>query len=332
MSVEISVIVCTWNRAEMLADTLMSWRNVAPADGAVELVIIDNASTDDTARVCEAFRHDAPGRTRVIHEPRAGLSFARNRGLAESTGELVAFVDDDIYFDPAWLRAVLDAFHAHPEAGAIGGRSIPVFETARPRWVHDSMMVYYGSTNSGDQLRPMRFPEHPFGVNMALRRDVFDRVGGFRTDLGRIGSSLLSNEEKDLFYRVHAAGIASLYVPDAVIHHRVPAERVSKAWLLRRAYWQGISNVVFDARIEGRTRAELARTLWRSARIAAPASVKLAAKRVLGRDPDREFANRLRARHHHGVVRQALAELCSSRTVDNTPSHSTAANARGLRP
>lgn len=313
MNTELSVIICTWNRDAMLADTLASWREVVSGGRRVELVIVDNASTDGTAAVCAAFLDDAPGEARVVHEPQPGLSFARNRGLAESRAEIVAFVDDDVYFDPAWVRSVLDAFATHPGAGAIGGRSVPVFEVPRPRWVHDSMFVYYGSTHSGDRLRAMHFPEHPFGVNMAFRREVFDRVGGFRTDLGRIGASLLSNEEKDLFQRVHEAGIEVLYVPGAVIHHRVPAERVSKTWLLRRAYWQGISNVVFDARLAGRSRAALARTLWRSAHIAVPGALKLAAKRVLGRDPDREFANQLRVRHHLGVVRQALIELCTFR-------------------
>ena len=167
-----------------------------------------------------------PGLLRYEHEQQAGLSFARNRGIEAARGSIIAFVDDDIYFDARWLVEIVAAFERHPDVHCVGGKSIPTFEGEKPDWLTESMLQFYGSTLSGDSDRLMVFPEHPFGVNMAFRREVFDKVGGFRTDLGRVKNSLLSNEEKDMFHRVAAAGFRVFYASRALLQHRVPAERL----------------------------------------------------------------------------------------------------------
>ena len=246
---DISVVICTYNRGAMLWDTLESWSTVDRDQINVQLVVIDNACTDDTASEVKRFQAQFDGWVDYVYEGNPGLSNARNRGFEEAKGAIVAFVDDDIYFHADWLQAVMAAFNANPEFDAMGGKSIPVFEVDKPEWLTQDMNVYYGSTMSGDETREMRYPEHPFGVNMAFRRHVFETVGGFRADLGRVGTSLLSNEEKEYFYRVAQADFRVLYVSDAVLDHRVPEERLQKEWLKSRAYWQGISNVVFDRHV-----------------------------------------------------------------------------------
>ena len=246
---DISVVICTYNRGAMLWDTLESWSTVDRDQINVQLVVIDNACTDDTASEVKRFQEQFDGWVDYVYEGNPGLSNARNRGFEEAKGDIVAFVDDDIYFHTDWLQAVMAAFRSHPEFDAMGGKSIPVFEVDKPEWLTQDMNVYYGSTMSGDETREMSYPEHPFGVNMAFRRHVFETVGGFRADLGRVGTSLLSNEEKEYFYRVAQADFRVLYVSDAVLDHRVPEERLQKEWLKSRAYWQGISNVVFDRHV-----------------------------------------------------------------------------------
>jgi glycosyltransferase involved in cell wall biosynthesis len=308
----ISVVICTYNRAPMLHDTLASWQQVRMPAGVdkVELLLIDNACSDDSQQVIEAWLPSSPCPARYIHEPRSGLSHARNRGIDEASGNIIAFVDDDIYFDPDWLCAMLRAFARYPDAHCIGGQSIPTFETQRPAWITDGMMQYYGSTMSGDADRPMRYPEHPFGVNMAFRSETFERIGGFRTDLGRIRTSLLSSEEKELFYRMHIAGLEVMYAAEARLLHRVPAERVERRWLLRRAYWQGVSKVVFEKHIAARPRSELCHTVARSLKRLLIGAGSLKARTLLRRQPHAsDFGEQLRQRQLLGIVRQSMVEI-----------------------
>ncbi|MFU8814060.1 MAG: glycosyltransferase family 2 protein [Pseudomonadales bacterium] len=261
VTMDVSVVICTYNRASMLRDSLASWMEVDVGAHQTELVVVDNASTDETRAVVAEFGPTPGGPLRYVHEPTPGLSQARNRGIREARGQIIAFVDDDVFFDRCWLQMVMKVFQQQPEVHCVGGNSIPVFESERPPWLDDSMLTYYGSTLSGNEDRVMRFPEHPFGVNMAFRREVFDRVGNFRTNLGRKKDSLLSNEERELFHRISAADLAVYYAASAVIYHRVPAERLDEHWILRRAYWQGVSTVVFAAHAQQRSRLRLGKDL-----------------------------------------------------------------------
>ncbi len=298
---DISVIVCTYNRSTMLEDTLRSWSGVVQGDIQAELIVVDNASTDGSGDVVRRFREQCQSVVKYVHEPRIGLSLARNRGVQEARGDIVAFVDDDVYFDPNWLTSVYSTFSMHVDADCLGGRSIPKFDVTEPDWLSDRILRFYGSTQSGEEMRQMTFPEHPFGVNMAFRRRVFDVVGGFRPELGRKGTSLLSDEEKELFYRIANARLKVLYVPDAIIYHRVSAERLDPHWLMRRAYWQGISSVIFDKHIRRRSRLGMLKKLYRNVRSLTVPS-----------DDDHNpsyMHTRLRQYRSLGVIRQSVIEL-----------------------
>ncbi|MBC2709798.1 MAG: glycosyltransferase family 2 protein [Desulfosarcina sp.] len=242
----ISVIICTYNRANILSETLESWLSIQNAGPDVELIIVDNNSTDRTLQVVESFRPSCPSRLYYVCEKNAGLSNARNRGIEESSGDIVAFVDDDIYFEKSWLNEILKAFDDNPEISCVGGKSVPKFEAAIPDWITEDIHKQYGSTGSGKQDRLMIFPEHPFGLNMAFRKYVFSQVGNFNPILGRVKGCLLSNEELDIFYRVKKANLLVYYASKAILYHRIPRDRVDKSWLLKRYYWQGISDVIAD--------------------------------------------------------------------------------------
>lgn len=241
----LSVVICTYNRGDILGETLASYAALAAASPArVELLIVDNHSSDASARIAQAFvagRSDA----RYLFEATPGLSHARNTGIREAQGEIIAFADDDVFFEAGWLDALLRAFATWPEAGCVGGKTLPHFEAGTPPWLHETLLYMYGSTDSGEAEAWMDYPKHPFGVNMAFRREVFQRIGGFDPRLGRIGDSLLSGEESDIFRRVHEAGFRTRYIPDALLRHRIPASRTDPDWVLQRSYWQGISDVVF---------------------------------------------------------------------------------------
>lgn len=238
----LSVVICTYNRATILADTLASFAKLDEArDDRIELIVVDNNSTDTTAMIASDASSAIPG-LRYIHEPKQGLSHARNRGIRESRGNIIAFADDDVLFGDNWAHAILDAFERVPEASALGGKSTPLFDGPPPEWMRDAFLNLYGDTRFGDEERWMEFPAHPYGLNMAFRGEVFEQVGEFNPMLGRIKSSLLSSEETDIFERIHNGGFHTLYTPQAHLFHRIPEERTTLKWVATRYYWQGVSD------------------------------------------------------------------------------------------
>ncbi|BBO77662.1 hypothetical protein DSCW_50790 [Desulfosarcina widdelii] len=243
----ISVIICSYNRANVLAETLNSWREVEKSGLDIELIVVDNGSTDDTSEIVDSFQSSCSENVNYFCEKKAGLSSARNRGILEASKDIIAFADDDIYFDRNWVKALLKIFDEHPEVSCVGGKSIPQFEAAKPEWMNQSIFNVYGSTNSGEKEKVMVFPEHPYGLNMAFRKSVFENIGDFNPELGRIKNCLASNEEVEIFYRVNKAGFTVYYAPKAVVFHRIPKNRVNKSWLIRRYYWQGRSDVIFSS-------------------------------------------------------------------------------------
>ena len=225
-------------------------------DIVCELLVIDNNSSDNTKEVVMSIA-EKDSTIKYYFESKQGLSEARNSGIKLSKGDIIAFVDDDVYFDPFWLIEVVRIFQDYPEASCMGGKSIPQFEIGKPDWITDNLLTLYGSTNSGDTIKWMLYPEHPFGLNMAFKRAAFDQIGVFNLGLGRKKKNLLSNEESEVFWRVNQTGLRVIYTPKALLHHRIPHERTRKEWVLARYYWQGISSIVFDQLIAPQSRLAL---------------------------------------------------------------------------
>lgn len=250
----ISIVICTYNRAKILKETLESYLTLCrPIEFKIELLIVDNNSNDETLQMVDQFMQYHP-EVRYVFEPEPGLSYARNTGVKESRGDIIIYVDDDVYFDSNWLVEVGRIFKEYPDASCMGGRIIPVFETGKPDWITDDLLTPYGLTNSGDIIKWMLYPEYPFGGNMAFKRTVFDKIDMFNPNLGRKKKNLLSNEENEIFWRVSQAGLRVIYNPMALLYHRIPSERTCKEWLLARYYWQGISSIVFDQLIAPQSR------------------------------------------------------------------------------
>jgi len=238
----ISIISCTFNRVRMLEETVRSFLECTSDGIDYELLLVDNNSTDKTREFVEQLATRFP-RIRYLREPLQGLSIARNSGIHSSKGEIIAFVDDDVYFSPDWLTALACCFERHPDVACIGGKVVPQFEANRPPWLDDDLLWIYGVTRYGDQEREIRPPEIPIGCNMAFRRMVFEKIGGFHTSLGRYGKSLLSGEENLFFHYAANAGLKTLYSPDVQVSHRVPPARLTRDWVLSRFYWAGVSEV-----------------------------------------------------------------------------------------
>ena len=236
----VSIVVATLNRRDMLERSVTSLATQDYPRDQFEVLVVDNGCTDDTPQLMAQLMERFPN-VRYVREPKLGLSNARNRGIAESTGTLVAFFDDDATADPPWLGSLLAAFDVVPEAGAAGGPIVVGWPSAKPAWMPASCEGYYGHCDYGSERIELKYPQYPYGSNMVIRRDVLDHVGGFRPDLGVCGRNLMAAEELDLFARINQLGARVVYEPSALVHHWPPADRVSRRWLMRRAYRHGVS-------------------------------------------------------------------------------------------
>jgi len=260
---KLTVAICTHNRQQLLADSLDSLLGL-PGAGALpwEALIVDNASTDGTWERAHSYMLAYPDKVRYVFEPTPGLSRSRNTAIAAARGIAIAFIDDDVYLGPTWCDAVFAALTAWPEVSCFGGKVSPRFECAKPEWLEAGLLAVYGHIDLGQDVCRFHYPEHPFGCNMIFRRSVFDRVGTFSVSLGRTPGSLLSNEESHLFYRLAQAGQPVLYLPEALVYHRIPAARLTDDWVVARYYWQGRSNAVFQQMVAPRPRTALWHCGW----------------------------------------------------------------------
>jgi len=241
----ITVILCTYNRAEMLAKTLDSLvASVLPTSVSWEVLVVDNNSSDQTRAVVSEFCRRYPGRFRYLFETRPGLSRARNAGINEAQGDVLAFTDDDVVLEPTWLQNLTASLHQGEWAGA-GGRIIPLWTRPLPKWLatdNPRVMGPFVAFDLGNEAGPLTLP--PYGANMAFRREVFEKYGGFRVDLGRSSRNLQGREDIEFANRLLAGGERLRYEPDAVVHHVVPKSRMEKGYVLRWWFWFGHTEVV----------------------------------------------------------------------------------------
>lgn len=242
--INVSVIVCTYNRSRILGATIESIVAQAfPQSLAWEILVIDNNSTDETRQVVDHFRCRYPERIRYLFEPLQGISYARNTGVREARGEILAFIDDDETADADWLQNLTANLHSGEWAGA-GGPVLPRWNGPRPSWLAADSPFTLGPLaawqpdSGGTQLTAP-----PVGANMAYRKDAFDRYGGFRTDLGRVGLILLHGEDTEFGRRLMDAGQRLCYEPSAIIHHPVDDARAKKQYFVKWWFNKGRSDV-----------------------------------------------------------------------------------------
>jgi len=244
--VKLSIIVATYNRSAYLLRTLDSLvRQTLPSE-RFEIVVVDNRSTDDTPEVCERFAAAHPHlRFRRIEEPSQGISFARNRGIAESRGAYVVFIDDDEEAGLHWAESYYRFFEDHPGFDAAGGAVVPVYEAPLPRWYSPYIeKMITGVMDMGPRIVPFRGKRYPGVGNSGFRRSLFDRFGNFDTALGRSGTNPMGGEEKAFAARLRAGGIRYYYIPDAEIYHITPAYKLSETYFERLSRMIGVSERV----------------------------------------------------------------------------------------
>ena len=243
----LDVIICTYKRSALLRKCVESmFRAPVPPGLHVNILVIDNNSPDDTAAVMHELQAGAPIPVQYFLETKQGLSFARNRGIAEGTGELIGLIDDDEEIDQSWFQ-VVEREMQDQTVHFLGGPYLPNWQVPAPDWLPPG---YPGVIGAMPPKPRGRFgPDHPGmlnGGNGVVRRSVFERVGGYSTRLGRTAKGLLSEEDAEFFRRILAAGISGLYVPELAIHHYIPADRLTRKYHRRWAYWRAVSQGILD--------------------------------------------------------------------------------------
>ena len=256
----LSLIVGTRNRSGRLGAFFEALGRMR-AHASWELVIVDNGSSDDTGARLATLAHSLQAPVTIVHEPRTGLGRARNAGVGAARGTLLAFTDDDCYPAIDYVDRVVDAFD-DPDRGFIGGR-----------------ILLYDAEDHPITIRvdtaPIPIPPHSVvptglvqGANMAFRREVLARIGGFDDALGP--GTAFCNDDVDAVARASAAGFAGSYVPEPVVHHhhgrRDPAD-IAALW---RSYDHGrgayYAKCIFDLPVRWR----VARYWWQSIGVEKP--------------------------------------------------------------
>ncbi len=240
---KLSVIICTYNRDQYIYNILKS---IAENDFPVEkfeIILVNNNSTDNTEAECNRFRTGFPQPAfHYFVEKEQGLSYARNRGIKEATGDILLYVDDDAIVEKGYLQAYYTFFKQHASAMAAGGPVIPKYETEEPKWMSRfTRPLITSCIYKGKNISEFKRGEYPIGANSAFRKEVFEKTGLFNVDLGRKGDNLMGAEEKDIFDKMHSAGLKYYYLPGAVLYHLISGTRLTKGYFNRLTYSVGKS-------------------------------------------------------------------------------------------
>ena len=242
MKPQVSVVVCTFNRYDLLSEAVASIKLQSLAQDAYELIIVDNSDEPATREQLPAGLETVCN-YRYITEARPGLSRARNIGIKAAAGGIVAFMDDDAKASPRWLARIIETFGESEGTGIVGGPVRPIWTGPRPSWLHPWLEGYLTILDRGTAVRVLRADEWLAGTNIAFRKNALEEAGLFPENMGRIGRLLLSNEELVISDKIRQLGYEVVYDPEIVVLHRVHAERASQAWLRRRVFWQAISDL-----------------------------------------------------------------------------------------
>ena len=310
-NMSISVILCTYNRCQSLRRALESVSaSRMPESSNWEIIVVDNNSSDATPAVVQEFQAKFPDQFRYIFEPKPGKSNALNRGISESNADVLAFMDDDVLVDPEWLARLTKCFE-HEEYVGSGGRILPEIDFRQPSWLDSSYRYALAPLAMFDLgLQSGELKEPPFGTNMAFRREVFDRLGVFRSDLGPQPGSEIRGEDTEFGMRVIQAGGRLWYAADAVVHHEISEKRLKRDYFLR--WW-------FDkGRSEVRENGSHQHTRWMVANVPLSLSRRIlvwSARWLFSLRPGQRFTAKLRVWQHIGAVTEYRSQAASRATL-----------------
>lgn len=247
-NVLISAIICTYNIPDTFYSTIESLLHQNLSKGKYEIIIVNHTISDRIPSSIQKIINQNDSDIRYIAESEKGLSAARNTGIKQTKAEIIAFIDDDAIADPDWLSSILEIYEKEPDAWAVGGKVKPLWSVDPPDWFDDTMLRSLSIVDWGNEIRPLIWPERLIGTNFSFRREVFEKIGFFDTQLGRKGSLLLGNEDTEIQERIHELGKYVYYTPHAIVQHHIPPERLTKKYFFDRSYGTGRSQAILAHR------------------------------------------------------------------------------------
>lgn len=239
----ITIIICTYNRDKYIYQTLERIAQNRYDSRDYEIVLVNNCSTDKTESECLRFEKRYPEVPfRYFKEKNQGLSYARNRGIKESRGSMLVFLDDDAFVGENYLLTLNRYLEDNPSIMCFGGRIIPLFENGKePKWLGKWSYSWLSALDKGERVCLFEGSQYPIGANMGISKEVIDRCGFFDVTLGRSGGNMMGGEEKDLFFRIKSLGIDIYYLPEISVKHCIPESRQTKEYVIRLAQGVGKS-------------------------------------------------------------------------------------------
>jgi glucosyl-dolichyl phosphate glucuronosyltransferase len=243
-----SIIIPTAGRPVAIKATIQSLLAISPERHDAEILVVDNNQQEELSNALREYCGALSGRVRYLRESSPGASFARHRGFRDACGEILTFIDDDVELSPTWLEAIQNAF-ADPEVGMVGGPSIPKFSDSVPSWFWDFfsptpyggwMCGWLSLLDIGHDVQRID-PNYIWSLNLSIRRDIFERCGGFHPDLVPAKLQRWQGDgETGLTRKIKAAGVRADYIQEAMLFHLCGADRFNEEYFRKRAYFQGV--------------------------------------------------------------------------------------------
>lgn len=300
----VSIIVSTYDRKELLEKCIYSlFDQLYPRD-RFEILIIDGGSKDGTDDLIKELIKTTQYNFRLIKQTGQGLSDARNIGIRESKGEIIAFIDDDGIADENWIVELTKVYTTENIVSA-GGKIIPLWLDGKPTWYTDRLDSYLSLLDFSQNAEQIFFPYIPFGCNMTFRKIIFEEIGYFDDSFGRnlSRSNLLSHEEFDLYKRINEKHYVTMYNPRALVYHQIDSSRITKTWFKDRSYWSGISSAVFDKKYYNKS--FMFNSIIKSL-LAIPYNAALYSFEKIKMDNKSSFLRELRFLSHIGYIKESL--------------------------
>jgi GT2 family glycosyltransferase len=260
----LSVIICTYNRRDMVLAALTSLRRQSLTGSDFEVIVVDNGSTDGTLDALHSYQHsdkmnirqDGIWQAQYLQEPQNGLAYARNLGVQAATGEILVFLDDDALAAPDLLEQLLRAYE-ETEADVLACCVELRWEASRPYWLSNDLLEMLGHFVPF-RTRCMLPDSIPLNnACFSLKREALQQAGGFSPFLSKRLHAPVNGEMADLCQRLREVGYEIWYEPSAIVRHRITRPRLERAFIVGRAYWQGrseiLSEYVWQTRIEDET-------------------------------------------------------------------------------
>ena len=233
----LSIVICSYNRASYISGALDSLYHQSAGLDNFEAIIVDNNSTDNTAEVFKQWRSShANGSFTCLTETKQGASFARNTGAKGAKGQWLCFMDDDAIANSNYVENIIKHIKTKPEAIGFGGRIIPKYIPSEPEWMSYYVSSLVGNFDYAPTACAFENGKYPLESNMIVKKDIYDSIGGFNTQLpGVVGTLRIGGEGKELFYKLLALGHTIYYDPTICVEHVVEVKKLTPEYMYRVA-------------------------------------------------------------------------------------------------